>query len=206
MGHVLIVGSGGHAKVIADILESAGEHRIAGFTSLDPHETLFDYPRLGDDSQLPALYASGLRHAFLAIGANSVRHRLLRALREIGFELVNAVSPRACLSRRATLGQGVALMPGAVVNAGTAIGDAAILNTGATVDHDCQIGACAHLAPGVHVAGNVHIGEGSFLGVGTSVIPTLHIGRWATVGAGAAVIRSVPDHARVVGVPASRAL
>lgn len=203
---VLIVGSGGHAKVIADILESGGAYAIAGFTSLAPDERLFDYPRLGADTDLAAIHAAGIRHAFVAVGANRARARLLDAVRAAGFELINAVSPHATVSRRARLGRGVAVMPGAVVNADTEIADGAIVNTGATVDHDCRIGPCAHLAPGVHVAGTVTIGEGAFLGAGCAVIPGVRIGAWVTVGAGAAVVSDLPEGVKAVGVPAKRYL
>lgn len=172
----LIVGSGGHAKVIADILESGRAYAIAGFTSLATDEQLFDYPRLGDDTELDYIFAAGIRHAFVAIGANRPRSRLIDAVRAAGFDLVNVVSPHAAVSRRARLGRGVAVMPGAVINADAEIADGAIVNTGATADHDCRIGPCFHIAPGVHVAGAVSIGEGAFLGVGCVVTPGIQIG------------------------------
>jgi UDP-perosamine 4-acetyltransferase len=203
---VVIVGAGGHSKVIVDILEAIGSFEVVGFTSPSPADTLFGYRHLGPDSILPRLFADGVTSAFPAVGDNRVRRRLMGQLRSLGFLLPNAISPRAVLSPRARLGSGIAIMPGAVLNADASVDDGAVVNTGATVDHDCQIGAAVHLAPGTHLAGNVVVGLGSFLGIGCSVISCVLIGSWVTVGAGAAVIRDIPDHATVVGVPSSRRL
>jgi UDP-perosamine 4-acetyltransferase len=99
---VVIVGAGGHAKVIIDILEQRGELRIAGCTSAEnePREVL-GYPVLGSDDCLPALFSSGVSFAIAAIGDNRVREEKMSCLSELGFELVNAVSPHATISPRA---------------------------------------------------------------------------------------------------------
>jgi UDP-perosamine 4-acetyltransferase len=199
---ILIAGSGGHAKVILDILETCGVE-IAGFTGPqeEPRQIL-GHPLLGTDEQFPRLFASGIRFAFPAVGDNSIRQAVALKLAGHGFTLTNAISPRASVSRHARLGRGVAIMPHAVVNAGAEIGDGVIVNTSATVDHDCVVGAFSHIAPGTNLAGCVRVGEGSFLGVGTRVIPGISIGEWATVGAGSVVVRDVEDGRVVFGVPA----
>ena len=200
---IVILGSGGHAKVVIDILEQISAFEIAGcvgVTSSNP--AIFGYPALGDDSRLPALYQSGIHHAFIAIGGNARRLELLHVLRELGFTVVNAISPGAIISPRAKIGVGVAVMPGAVINADAVIGDCAIINTGATIDHDCTIGAGAHIAPGSNLAGCVTIGEGAFLGIGCRVIPNTAIGAWTIVGAGGVVVRDLPERVTAVGLPA----
>jgi UDP-perosamine 4-acetyltransferase len=203
---LVILGSGGHAKVIAEIFEESNAFEIAGFTSLSPTETLFHYPYLGDDSQLPQLLAQGITHAFPAIGSNRIRHRMLAQLQSLGFGLPNAISRHATLSPRTTLGAAIAIMPGAIVNSSSTIEDGAILNTASSIDHDNHIGSCAHIAPGCHLAGNVTVGEGAFLAAGSAAIPGVTIGPWATVGAGGVVIRDITAGVTVVGVPATRLL
>jgi UDP-perosamine 4-acetyltransferase len=203
---LVILGSGGHAKVIAEIFEESSSFEIAGFTALSPTETLFDYPYLGNDSQLAQLLTSGITYAFPAIGSNRIRRRVLAELRQLGFSLPNAISRNAILSPRTKLGVAVAILPGAVVNTGSTIGDGAILNTSSSIDHDNHIGACAHIAPGCHLAGNVTVGEGAFLAAASAAIPGVTIGPWATVGAGGVVIRDITAGVTVVGVPASRLL
>jgi UDP-perosamine 4-acetyltransferase len=198
----VVIGAGGHAKVIIEILEEQARLEIAGCVSRQPGGEVLGYPVLGDDGILPALYTQGVRKAFVAIGDNRARRSAMERAAAAGFELINAVSRHSAISARARLGCGVAVMPGAVVNVMSRIGDGAIVNTGATVDHDCDIGRWAHIAPGTNLAGGVTIGDGVFLGVGSRVLPGISVGPWTTVGAGAVVIGNLPGAVTAVGVPA----
>ena len=201
---VVIIGAGGHAKVVVDMLQDNADFNLVGCVSQTANSTgLLGLPSMGNDEALPRIMASGVRHAFVAVGDNRLRAELMRHVAQLGFSLVNAVSRRAVISARVALGAGIAIMAGAVINVDSVVEDGVIINTGATVDHDCRIGACAHIAPGTHLAGNVTIGEGTFLGVGCSVIPGRTIGAWSTIGAGSAVVRDIPGRVVAVGVPAT---
>ncbi len=200
---VVIIGAGGHAKVVIDMLQERGEFELTGCVSADPDfRAILDVPVLGGDDALPRILSSGVRHAFVAIGENRLRAALTLHVLGLGFSVVNAISRHAVVSRRATLGAGIAIMPGASINVDTIVADGAIINTGATVDHDCRIGAYAHLGPGTNLAGTVVVGEGAFLGAGCCVIPGCAVGAWSTVGAGAAVVRDVAERVTAAGVPA----
>ena len=202
---VLLVGGGGHARVILDILTANEEYEIAGFTSIEKDEkttSLFACAHLGTDKALPHLYSTGTTNAFVAIGNNQRRKASTQELKALGFTLINAISRHAVLSRHATLGVGIAVMPGAIVNAGTEVGDGAIINTNASVDHDCLIGAFSHIAPGATIAGSVKIGEEVLIGVGARIIPGVTIGNRAIIAAGAVVIHDVAPNVMVAGVPA----
>jgi len=200
---VVIIGSGGHAKVVIELIRAEGKYQIKGCTGLgESGSILGDVPILGTDSVLPAMLANGAKKAFVAIGDNHLRLRLLAQVSEMGFELINAVSPNAVVSPSATLGRGIAIMAGAIINASAEIGDGAIINTNAGVDHDCRIGRGAHIGPGSTLAGNVEIGCESFLGARTCVIPGVRIVSRAIVGAGSVVVRDIPDDVTAMGVPA----
>ena len=199
---VVVIGGGGHAKVLVDILEHSVDIEITGFVSMDEHETLYGYPRLGNDDALPAIFDSGVRSALVAIGDNRRRKVAIDMLRKRGFKLINAISPAAVVSKYVRAGEGIAVLPGAVVNAGAHLEDGVIVNTNASVDHDCSVGKCVHVAPGANVAGCVRLEEGVLLGAGSSVIPGVTIGSWTIVGAGAAVVSDLPANAVAVGVPA----
>jgi len=200
---VVIIGSGGHAKVVIELIRAEGRYQVKGCTGLgESGFVLGDVPILGTDSVLPAMLANGAKKAFVAIGDNHLRLRLLAQVLEMGFELINAVSPNAVVSPSATLGRGIAIMAGAIINASAEIGDGAIINTNAGVDHDCRIGRGAHIGPGSTLAGNVEIGCESFLGARTCVIPGIRIGSRAIVGAGSVVVRDIPDDVTAMGVPA----
>ncbi|XEC93406.1 acetyltransferase [Paenibacillus tarimensis] len=201
MKKTIVLGTGGHAKVVIDLLLADPAIDVIGCTGTGKNE-LNSVPLLGDDSILPKLVLQGVSHAFVAVGNNRVRARLAKTVRDLGLELVNAVSPFAYISPSAALGSGIAVMPGAVINAGTRIGDLSIINTGASVDHDGNIGEACHIAPGSSLAGNVTVGSYSFLGTGVKVIDGIRIGNHCMIGAGAAVIRDIPDGVTAVGVPA----
>jgi len=113
---VVIIGSGGHAKVVIELVRAEGKYQIKGCTGLGERGfVLGDIPILGSDSVLPAMLANGARKAFVAIGDNHLRLRLLAQVSEMGFEIINAVSPNAVVSPSATLGRGIAIMAGAII-------------------------------------------------------------------------------------------
>jgi UDP-perosamine 4-acetyltransferase len=205
MEDVVIIGAGGHGKVVLDILQAEGKYRPVGFVDNNP--SLLDsyvcgLPVLGPINALPRLKRQRIHHAIIAIGDNRQRMKQRAELEAGGFELVNAVHPTAFVSPRATLGRGVVVGPRASVVTEAKIADLAIVNTAAVVDHECEVGEAAHVAPGAILAGRVRVGRGAFIGIGAQVIQCRTVGAFATVGAGAAVINDVPDGVTVVGVPA----
>ncbi|MCG7409894.1 acetyltransferase [Paenibacillus sp. ACRRX] len=198
----VIIGAGGHAKVIIDILRSMPQIEIVGCIDRSSIRSIMQVPVLGDDDLLPQLFHIGVEHAFVAIGDNRIRQRLAERAAEIGFTLINAISPHANISESASLGSGIAIMPGAIVNAEAVIDNYAVINTSSSIDHECRIGESCHVAPGSHLSGNVHVQEGAFLGTGTTVIDGIHIGAWTVIGAGSVVVRDIPAHCLAYGVPA----
>jgi UDP-perosamine 4-acetyltransferase len=198
---VVVIGAGGHAAVCIDLLLASGAD-VVGAVSADTISRPLQVPVIGNDGDIPRLYANGVRHAFVAIGANRARQRVTAEIEALGFRIVNAVSPDARLAPSVALGAGVAVMAGAVVNAYTNLGNGVILNTGATVDHDCVLEPFVHIAPGCHLAGTVVAAEGAFVGVGSSVVPGCRLGRWSQLGAGSVVIGDIGDEVLALGVPA----
>lgn len=199
----VIVGAGGHAKVVVDLFREAGGHELAGLIDSVAIGTLVNgLPIIGSDDDFARLRNEGITHAHVAIGNNHRRLALARDLQELGFTLTNAISPAAVISPSAILGGGIAIMAGAVVNADSRLDDACILNTCSSLDHDGHIAEGAHVGPGCALAGNVRVGRLAFLGVGTCAIPGTEIGEEAVIGAGSCVIRSVPAGATAYGVPA----
>ena len=206
MQRVLILGAGGHAQVVADILSRAHD---AG-TNCEPVGFLDDNPSLTRTAivGLPVLGAIAQLDEFdhdaviVAIGDNRTRSRILASVQARGEHIVNAIHPAAVLAPDVHLGEGVMICAGVVVNTGTVIGDSVILNTGCTVDHHNHIGNHAHIAPGVHLGGDVAIGEGTVIGIGSTVIPQRTVGAWSVVGAGSVVAKDIPAYATAVGMPA----
>jgi len=202
---IVIIGAGGHGKVVLDILRAAGVHEPVGFVDSFANRagTIFaGLPIFGTANVLPKLRQQNVRGAIVAIGDCRARQKYAVLLREQGFELINAIHPTASVSPSAAIGQNVVIAALAAVCTEANIGDSVILNTSSVVDHECEVGEAAHICPGAHLAGRVRVGAGAWIGLGANVIQCMSIGEHATVGAGAVVIRDVPAHATVVGVPA----
>lgn len=199
---VLIIGAGGHAKVIADILQQNMEYEIIGL--VDPQETngFWDIPVVGNDGDLSRLRnAMCVNHAFVALGNGKLREKVTQKVMAAGYKLINAISKDAIISPHAKIGNGTAIMPGAVINADAVIGDGCIVNTNASVDHECRIGDYSHIAPGCALSGKTVIGRQCMLGTGCRVIDKINIGDNAVIGAGTVLIDSVAENCTVVGVP-----
>lgn len=201
MSSVVVIGAGGHAKVIVDMLLDNGETVVA-CVSHAATPRYRDIEVLVGDESLAALRANGVDRAVVAIGANALRQRLAADAVALGFALPIVVSRSAQISPTASIGEGVVIMPNVVINSDAVIGRLAIVNTGATVDHDCVVGEAAHVAPGVHFSGGVKLGTRSIVGVGSSARPLVSIGDDVVVGAGSVLINDIADGVTAYGVPA----
>ena len=193
---LLVVGAGGHAKVVIDAAEAAG-FTIAGVigTPADEREVLGHRVSPGDAQ----VGADGF---IIAIGDNALRARRFAEFAASGLAPASVVHPSAVLGKDVVIGDGTFLAAGVIVNAGARIGADTILNTACSVDHDCSIGEHAHVGPQVALCGAVTIGDGALLGVGSCASPGVSVGEWSIVGAGAAVVDDLPANTVCVGVPA----
>jgi UDP-perosamine 4-acetyltransferase len=202
---VVILGAGGHGRVVLEILRAAGRFNPIGFIDANTSLTgtqIGGVPVLGAANQLLKVRQNKVRHAIVAIGDNRTRRRYAQTLLEHGFDLINAIHPTASIASTATLGANVVLAAGAVICTEARLGDCVIVNTNAVVDHECEICDAVHLCPGALLAGRVRVGGGAFVGLGAKVIQCLSIGDDAVIGAGAVVLKDVPAGATAVGVPA----
>lgn len=202
---VIILGAGGHGRVVLDIIQQARTHRPVGF--LDNNHNLHGrrvdgLPVLGGIGQLRDIRKRGIEGAMVAIGDNGVRRALGDLIEKHEFELISAIHPSAQLATSVSLGKGVVIAAGALVCAHCQIGDYTILNTGCIVDHESMIGTSAHVCPGVRLAGHVTLESGAFVGIGATIVQNIRVGFESIVGAGAVVIHDVEPMTTVVGVPA----
>lgn len=206
MEKVIILGAGGHAKVVLEILRLSGKYNVIGL--LDPAltgKTVGGLPVLGSDELLPRLRSDGISAALVGVGGtgdNSRRTELFEKAAALGFTLVNAIHPAATISSSSRLGRGVAVMARSVINPDAEIGDNVIINSGAIVEHDCLIEAHVHVSPGAVLCGGARAGTGAHIGAGSIIRQNITIGDCAIVGAGAVVVKDVPAGVVVAGVPA----
>lgn len=200
---IIIIGAGGHSKVVLDVVLSAG-FEVLGFVDdrleLKGKE-IHGRCVVGNLSWIEEHFEE-IEGAIVAIGNNTIREKIYNQMCSMDLTLIFAVHSSAVVSRTVSIGNGTVIMPNATINIDTEIGENVIINTSASIDHDCVIEDHCHIAPGVRLAGGVRVGRGSFLGIGTVATPGVIIGENVTAGAGSVIIENVPDGVTVAGVPA----
>ncbi len=196
---LIILGAGGHAKVVVETARNCGFNPVALY---DDNQTLVGTEVAGllVKGRIEDLPENISGYAFVAIGANLARERIVGRFKNLDWATLIHGTSYVCNS--ASLGYGSLLCAGTIIQPEVKIGKHVIVNTGASIDHDCVIGDFVHICPGVSLAGAVRVGKGSFLGIGSTAIPQIKIGEWCLIGAGTVLIRDVPDKAKAVGVPA----
>jgi UDP-perosamine 4-acetyltransferase len=199
---LLVIGAGGHAKVVIEVARAAGWTPVA---ALDPRRTsdVLGVPVQGTDDDIAAFWARGaVDGAVVAIGENRIRQALAHSVRGLGCPTVIIVHPAAVVAASARIGDGVVVMAGAIINADASIGRDCIINTAAIVEHDCILEEGVHAAPRSVMGGTCRLGRGTLFGIGATVRPGIAIGKGVMVGAGAVVVSDIADYTMVVGNPA----
>lgn len=201
---VLLIGAGGHARVVLDsanLSKSPYEARIVADDTDAPLilgyriETPVPSPTEGD-------WLGWNFH--VAIGRNAVREQMAERWLGSGAEFASVIHPTASVSPHALVEGGVFIGPLAVVNAGALICKGAIINSGAILEHDCVIGAYAHVGPGAALGGGCRIGRRAWLGLNSSARELIEIGDDVVLGAGAVAVSSLLEAGTYVGSPARR--
>lgn len=199
---LLIIGAGGHAKTIIDLVRQASHYHLAGLVAQPPPAVseVLGVPVLGGEEVLQSLYDKGICLMVNGVGAinhNRIRHEVFVRMAERGFAFPRIVHPKAIVEPSAEIEGGVQVFGMAFVGSASRVGFGAIINTGAIVSHDCKIGDLAHLTPGVVLAGSVEVGSGALIGMGVTTAVGVKIGEWARIGNGARINGDVPPHAIV---------
>lgn len=188
---VLVLGAGGHATVIVEMLRQLN-YKIVGLVAQEPPvaQSVFDRIPcfLSDDDVLSFDKSTVLLvNAIGSLPGQNTRSKVYDKFKRLGYHFATLVSPSAIVSDYATLSEGVQVMPGAIINANARIGENSIINSGVIVEHDCVIGQQSHIAPGAVLSGAVIIGEFVHISTGAKIIQGIHIGEHTVVGAGATV-------------------
>ena len=202
---IVIIGAGGHGRVVLDILRNNHQFEVAGFLDSNTalHRTEMDNMMvLGDLSQVERFGELGIGAAVIAIGDNRIRQAYAETCEKAGVSLVSAIHPSANIAKTAAVGKNVVIAAGVNICTHVTVEDSVILNTGCIIDHESIIHCGSHICPGVRMAGHVTVKQSAFVGIGATIIQGVSIGESAVVGAGAVVLGDVPAYATVVGIPA----
>ncbi|MBF0144441.1 MAG: NeuD/PglB/VioB family sugar acetyltransferase [Magnetococcales bacterium] len=204
---IVIIGGGGHGKVVIDLIESSTRLRIVGIVdhAIPQGTKIMGYPVLGSDDELEEIYSQGVTRAAVGVGSvgdNGFRAQALQYAHVLGFTFEKLVHPSAYVSPHAQVGAGCQIMAGSVIQPGSIIGPHTVINTATVIEHDCRIGRNVFTGTAARVCGNVTVGDDGFLGAGCLILQSLQVGPRALVGAGSVVVQNIKDGARVKGVPA----
>ncbi len=205
---IVLLGVGGHARVVLDALRQSGETRSIAALDADTTRhgsTFFDVPVIGGDDLLEQLARQGARYfviGFAGTKNHAPRKRVYDHACSLGLEPLSVRHPSAIISSSSHIGLGCQIMAGAIINASAELGENVIVNTAGVVEHDCRVGNHVHIASGACLCGGVRVADLAHVGAGSTILQGISIGYASVVGLGASVITNVADLTTVVGVPA----
>ncbi len=195
---IVLIGGGGHCKVVIDAINLTGEFDIYGIVdpALKKTDKVSGVAVLGKDDMLSDIFKEGIKCAFITVGSVGnceIRKKIYKNLKDIGFNLPVIAHPKSVIASDviSSIGEGTFIAAGAVINPGTKIGKNAIINTRASVDHDCIIGDFVHVAPGATLSGAVKVGDETHIGTGANIIQCITIGKNCVIGAGTTVRKDI---------------
>ncbi|GHV39951.1 acetyltransferase [Clostridia bacterium] len=202
---LVIVGAGGHGRVVADIARLSSRYTQIVFAD-DIATGLFDGQEIvGTTAEV--INDESVRNdsdVFIAVGNCSKRKKLTELFWRNGFCIATLIHPKSVIASNVVINEGTVVMANAVINSGSIIGRGVIVNTAATIDHDNEISDFVHISSGVHISGTVKIGSGTWVGVGTIVSNNQSICDDCIIGAGTVVVRDITEKGTYVGVPAKK--
>lgn len=192
---VIVIGAGGHGRVIADIINLSNDV-VLGFLE---DGDLKEFPNMNILGKL--VDADAFKHEasfIVGIGNNRIRKQIMESL---NVDWYTAIHPTAVIASDVEISAGTAIMANAVINTNSKIGRGVIINTAATVDHDNLISDYVHISPGAHLGGTVHIQSETWIGIGAVVINNITICERCIIGAGSLVLRSIFNSGKYYGCP-----
>lgn len=199
---IVVFGSGGHAGVIIDLIESHTSYRIRGLidATRKTGEIIYGYKVIPIESIIGDKEVYGI----IAIGDNWIRYSIseLIKMQIPDFKFISLIHPTAIISQKAVIGEGSLVLAGAIIQTNCKVGAHSIINTKSSVDHDCKLGNFVSVAPGATLGGKVEVGDFSIISLGANVIHSVKIGEHSLIGAGSTVIKNIPSYKIAYGVPA----
>ncbi|WP_296299305.1 acetyltransferase [Rheinheimera sp.] len=198
---LVMIGAGGHARVLLDILSRQNQLPTAIFCAekaqlAAPFASIKQYHQ---DEQMREFSPNDVL-LVNAVGRLPGEHRRMQIFdkfKAMGYQFASVISEKALVSAYCSLGEGVQILDGSIVNTGVQIAENCIVNTAAVIEHDCKLDAHVMVAPGAVLCGNVHCAEQVFIGAGATVIQNIAIGKAALVAAGATLVCDLLEQQKV---------
>jgi len=202
--NIVIIGNGGHSKVVKDIILSNKNFHIVGYLDDKYEDNLIKDNVFYGPIKAYQFFIDRFDEIkfIIAIGQNQTRKQIVKKINLEKTLYLSPIHPSAIISPSARIGKGTVVMANTVINADVVIGDHVIVNTGSIIEHDSIVNDFAHISPNATLTGCIQLGEGVHIGAGATLIPNVKVGDWSTIGAGATVINSIASNITAVGIPA----
>lgn len=204
MDEIIVIGGGGHAKVVISILKKIGKYKIIGYADIKNQGPILGIEHIGTDEDINNYNVSMAAIGIGVLENFKIRYKIINNYIKKGFTFPSILSPDAIVNEEVSIGEGTVLMDGVVINSGTSIGNFSIINTRSSIDHDCKIGDFVHIAPGVTLSGGVQIGSNSLIGIGSTVIQYKTIAENCIIGAGTVITKDCLESGKYAGIPMKR--
>ena len=207
MQQLIVIGSGGHSRAVLSTIKLLDSFSLVGIIDInfsDPGECILGIPVLGGLDYLNSLSSESLS-LFLAIGDNSMRHRVFLDLPCQNFSFPSIVHPSSIVSSSASFGCGNFIAPNSHLGPEARVGDFSIINTASNVEHEAHVGDFCHLAPNSLVCGRSRIGSSVFCGAGSTIIENISIANSTYLAAGTVLVHSIlTSGLRYKGIPGKK--
>ena len=201
MRRLLIIGTGGHGKVVMDCAKK--HYDSIAFMTNDTHSAgINGYPVIYEQENSMDVVLKNFDELIVAIGNNNARLKISLDYAAKGIKLATIIHETAVISESAVIGEGTVILANAVINPFANIGKCCIINTGAIIEHDCILKDGVHISPNAAMGGTVCIGEKTWVCVGSSIANNIKIGENSIIGAGSVIIKDIPDKVLAAGIPA----
>ena len=194
---VLILGGGGGATLVLDILNRTMNQAAVGILDNNPKmagKKLMGIPILGEFGLADTLWRDG---AFDAVISTIVRDVFDRAaiydrFMKIGIPFTNVIDPEARIGRDVTIGKGNLIIYGSYLATCVKIGNNNFMAAGTLIEHHSEVGNHCTLGPRTSLAGGVSVGDHVKFGMQVAIEPQLKIGSESVIASGVVVTSHVP--------------
>ncbi|MDD2224789.1 MAG: NeuD/PglB/VioB family sugar acetyltransferase [Candidatus Shapirobacteria bacterium] len=202
---IIIIGGGGHAKVLISIIKKLKSFETLGYTDIENKGEILGVKYLGTDSVLEKIIIKYPKcSAVIGVGRTNIedkRQSIKQKLIDLNFSLPVIISPTSTINEDVTIGKGTVIFDRSIVNSGARIGETVILNTNSVLEHDCFLENNVFIGPNSTICGGVFIDQNSFIGAGSTIIPNIKISKNCLIGAGSVIINNLKKPGTYVGIP-----
>lgn len=207
MEKVILIGGGGHAKIVVDIIKKSGLYEIEAIivNNISDCDNTWNYPVFEGDEKFIEFKQKGIEKAVIGIGGyknNDNRKRIFENLKNLGLSVCNVIDPSAIISESVIFGEGNVIFPGVILNAGVRIGNNVIVATGSTIDHETILEDNVLISAGVTIGAYSIIKDSALVALGAKIISGIEIGPNSLIAAGAVVVNNIKANEKVFGIPA----